>query len=285
MSDLPGAQPLSLTIALLGGNAQRPGRRREAVSARRRPTVEDLGRAVGQPQARIDALAGYFRERGLAVGPLAADRLSFKVSGAAALIAGALSVSFGTYRDRAGRTYFSASSAPMLPVDLATAVQAIFGLDNYAAFHSFSQQEATPGAPYTPLDLRAAYDVDPLYQVGFHGEGQTIGVLGCDDFLEFDIQGFEQLYGMPNAPIARVAIDDGPTRTEPEATVDLEWSLAIAPSASVVYYGFSSAGSCSFSAFEDALIKVVADNQANIVNVSLGSCENDYAASGLLPAV
>jgi subtilase family serine protease len=206
------------------------------------PRSATFGLAVGQPQTNVDAIAEYFRENGLTVLPLAAYRLSFKVTGSVARIQTALAVSFGTYRDRAGHRYYSTSGDPYLPADLATLVQAIYGLDNYPALQPYRQPIASLAGPYTPVDLRAAYDVNPLYQAGFKGDGQTIGILGCDDFLDSDIQGFEQLYGMPTAPLTRVSIDDGPTGTDPEATVDLEWSLAIAPDASIVYYGFSSGG-------------------------------------------
>jgi kumamolisin len=245
-------------------------------------TVDELGAAIGPISADIDAVTTFFRDRGFTVMPLAADHLTFQVRGSVAQTEQALGVTFGAYRDGGGQTYFSTSGDPTLPANLASTVQAIYGLDNYPALHPLHQIVQNGPGFHTPSDMRQAYNVNPLYTAGLDGTGQTIGIIGCDSFLDSDIASFDQWFGLPNVSVNRVTVDDGAQTQGPETTLDLEWSQAIGPSAALLFYGFSTAGNCSFGALLDTMSKVVSDNRAGIVNISLGACEDLYSSSGYL---
>ncbi|HLZ07663.1 MAG TPA: S53 family peptidase, partial [Chloroflexota bacterium] len=288
LSRLPADQQLSLTVAL---RPRSTTALTDAVAlsqsrAPRRLTVDELGAAIGQSAMNIDALTSYFRAQGLSVEPVVPDRLSFRVSGRVSRLEPLFAIELANYEDSAGHLFFSTDRDPSLPADLASSVQAIYGLDDYPALRPFNQRVTNSNpAFYTPADMRTAYDVNPLYTVGFNGSGQTIGILGCYTFLDSDIAGFETSYGMPNASITRVKVDGGAITSDPEPTIDVEWSLAIAPNASIIYYGFSDVvnpGACSFSSLYDAVVRVGSDNQASIVSISFGACEDDFASFGYL---
>ena len=284
VSRLPADRVLGLTIALRprSDHALADAVALSKSEAAKRLTVAELGASIGQPAVNITTITSYFRNGGLTVEPLAPDQLSFRVTGTVSDIQKALSVTLENYQDEAGRQFYSTDGDPTLPGDVASGVQAIYGLDNFPALNRMNQRVAGFAGAYVPSDMRTAYDVNPLYTAGYNGNGETIGILGCDNFLNSDIQSFEDDFSMPHASITRVTIDDGATSSDPEPTIDLEWSLAIAPNASIIYYGFSSGGSCSFQAMLDAMVRVVSDNTASVVSISLGACESDFQGSGFL---
>jgi subtilase family serine protease len=236
-----------------------------------------LGQAYGQSDAAIAALASYFAGFGLSATAAPPDHLSFQVTGTTAQVERSLGVSLHRYQDASGQRFDATNRDPQLPATLAASVQAIFGLDNYPALHRLHQSAAPSPGSYVPSDMQTAYDLGPLYAAGQNGAGQTIGIIGCDGFRTSDIRGFEQTYGLLQAPINTVNVDGGATGTDVETTLDLEWSSAIAPGAALRFYGFpGSGGGCPFQGFLDAITQSVTDNVAGVISVSLGACETTY---------
>jgi subtilase family serine protease len=282
IADLPASKNLTLTIALRPASAaardaavQRALAVRGYLAAALRP--DDVGRTFGQPQANIDLVAAHFRAAGFYVGQPQPDHLTFQVTGTVGQIEQLLAVKLGSYTDSAGRSYYATNLDPQLPANLAQYVQAIFGLDNYPAFQRLHRQTSpTPGF-YEPPDIQLAYNVTPLYGQRWKGTGQTIGIVGCDLFLVTDINAFRTKYGIPVTSPTIVNVDGGPSGIDPETTLDLEWSGALATGASLRYYGFNSSGlGCPFQGFLDAVSQAVNDNQSDVLSISLGTCETFY---------
>ncbi|MGH2458943.1 MAG: S53 family peptidase [Chloroflexota bacterium] len=292
LSSVAPGQSLTLTVALrpsspAGLSAAAARARSVGQGSRAFLSPQAVGQSYGQSAATIGALASYFARFGLTVAPPRPDHLSFQVSGAAAQIEPALSVSLANYQDRRGRRFYATSNDPRLPANLAGAVQAIFGLDNYAVMRPLRAAAAgTPGA-FAPADLQAAYNVTPLYRQGLTGAGQTIAILGCDTFNISDIRAFESTFGLPTAPIQTTSIDGGGSGASIEGTLDLEWSGAIATGASLMYYSTpydSNGNGCTFQGIYDGLGKDVSDNQASVLSISLGACEASYSGSESIQA-
>lgn len=288
VSSVAPSQSLTLTVALRPGSPS--GLRAAGERARSaRPgaflSPQAVGQAYGPPSSTIGALASYFAGYGLTVASPRPDHLSFQVTGTAAQIERALSVSLGNYQDRHGRRFYATSSDPRLPPNLASAVQAIFGLDNYAVMRPLRTAAAgTPGA-FAPADMQTAYNVTPLYRQGLTGAGQTIAILGCDVFSLSDIRAFESTFGLPPAPIQTVSVEGGGSGQNIEATLDLEWSGAIATGASLLYYSTpGDSNGCTFKGIYDGLGQEVADNQASVLSISLGACEASYSGSESIQA-
>jgi hypothetical protein len=97
---------------------------------------------------------------------------------------------------------------------------------------------------FTPDDLRAAYDLAPLYTLGFTGKGQTVVVIVSfgSPTLQADVATFCQQYGLPAASVS-VAAPLGTTTFNPanpdmllwarETEEDVETIHAIAPDAAI----------------------------------------------------
>jgi len=107
--------------------------------------------------------------------------------------------------------------------------------------------KATGLACYRPQQLQRAYDLGPLYANGFNGRGRTIVIV--DPFgsptIGADLKAFDRAFGLPDPPAFRVLQPVGqvppfdPRDSEQvvkagETTLDVEWSHAIAPGASIL---------------------------------------------------
>ena len=100
---------------------------------------------------------------------------------------------------------------------------------------------------YRPAQLQRAYDLRPLYRRGLNGKGSTIVIV--DPFgsptIGHDLREFDHAFGLPNPPMLRVAQpvgaippfnpkNQGMVDKAGETTLDVEWSHAIAPGASIL---------------------------------------------------
>jgi subtilase family serine protease len=104
-----------------------------------------------------------------------------------------------------------------------------------------AQCRKATGAPcYSPQEIRNAYGVNQLLQRGYDGKGETIVIV--DSFgsptIASDLAHFDAGYGLPAPPSFRII---APLGSKPhqlawaaEVTLDVEWSHAMAPDASIV---------------------------------------------------
>ncbi len=125
-------------------------------------------------------------------------------------------------------------------------------------FAALAQQGAAPpptdtqcraafGSPcYSPQEIRNAYNVTPLLNAGYTGAGQTIVIIDSygSPTIASDLHTFDTGYGLPDPPSFKVLSPLGTVPFDPnnstqvgwafETTLDVEWSHAIAPGASIV---------------------------------------------------
>ena len=99
---------------------------------------------------------------------------------------------------------------------------------------------------YSPQAMRHIYNITPLIDAGFTGKGQTIVVIDSygSPTIQQDLKTFDTSFGLPDppsfqviAPLGTVPFDDTNADMDSwalEATIDVEWSHAIAPDASIV---------------------------------------------------
>ena len=111
-----------------------------------------------------------------------------------------------------------------------------------------AQCRASIGVPcYSPQEIRHVYGVDQLINRGDDGRGQTIVIFDSygSPTIASDLQGFDAGYGLPNPPSFTILSPLGTVPFDPtaipdqvgwaaETTLDVEWSHAMAPDASIV---------------------------------------------------
>src|SRR5215475_646479 len=149
-----------------------------------------------------------------------------------------------------------------------------------------------PPSFLTPAQLRTAYDLWPLYGQGVDGSGQTIVIVDPfgSPFIKQDLARFDAAFGLPAPPSFRVITPAGPVPARGgqdrnsaviEATLDVEWSHAIAPRASIVLVETPTAeieGATGFAQIVQAEQYVLRHHLGGVISMSLGATEETFAS-------
>ena len=139
---------------------------------------------------------------------------------------------------------------------------------------SISNVKSTTGA-LEPSDLAQAYSLDSLYSSGDYGAGSTVALLEMSGagYSPTDISTFAGCYGITlgNGQITQTNIDGGGATGggTPEAELDIETVLSLAPKANIEVYEGGASDSL-YTVFN----KIVSDDSAKIVSASwTNGCE------------
>ena len=140
----------------------------------------------------------------------------------------------------------------------------------------------------TPYDFATIYNVVPLWNAGITGTGQTIAIVSDSDVNPADLTNFRSLFGLPAANFQRTytpgssssvpgIISCADNGDECEADLDVQWSGAVAPGASINLV--ISATGASFGG--DISAEYIIDNNlAKIIGYSYGECELGLGTAG-----
>jgi subtilase family serine protease len=246
-------------------------------------TPEDYAARFGASEQDVARVTRWLETQGFEVSGPSRPRTSLRFSGSVGQLERAFRTEMHRYQVR-GEAHFALAVEPSMPVELADVVA---GLRNVHDFHPAPLLRPAPafisGTSYQlgPADWARIYGVAPLYQLPtpLDGTGQKIAVIGASDIFASDILTFRAMFGLsattPN--ITRVpgsgTSSTGDAGYLEEASLDLEWSGAIAKNATLeyVYVGQArnySADDAAQYAFENAL--------APVVSFSYADCEADY---------
>ncbi|POB10322.1 S8 family serine peptidase [Sulfobacillus sp. hq2] len=182
---------------------------------------------------------------------------------------------------------FMIAQEPRVPQWLSPAIIGFVGLENvsqlYPGFRSPSRVDALAnnGQGFFPIDIQTAYQFPPS-----DGTGLTIGLLEFSNGYNVeDVGGFWSQFGIPAPSLTFVSVDGTPNDGgvnpwDLEATLDIEWSGAMAPGASLVVYE-ASAGNQD-AAFALSVLKALeyarndTVNHPNILSISYGDGETRF---------
>jgi len=143
---------------------------------------------------------------------------------------------------------------------------------------------------YSPLQYRAAYDLDPLYARGVTGAGRTIVVV--DSFgsptIQHDLQVFDAAWGLPDTTVDVVRAgavppfdpaDKDMAGWAGETTLDVEYAHAIAPDARIVLAETPTAETEGVTGFPDMMEaekRLVDADVPDVVSQSFDATENTF---------
>jgi subtilase family serine protease len=199
-----------------------------------------------------------------------------------------------------GKHHIANMSDPRIPAALAGVVEGVESLNDFRPHTNFKQRPnytfsgTTGGTEHAvvPADLATIYNLNPLFQTGISGQGQTVVVIEDTNIhAAADWRTFRAAFGL-DLYTAGSLIQVHPASSKPsncsnpgivpdseeEAQLDTEWSSAAAPSAEI------EVASCSDSqtTFGGLIALQNLINSANppaIVSISYGECESSNGAA------
>ncbi|SNS76896.1 Ig-like domain (group 3) [Granulicella rosea] len=252
-------------------------------------TPEQFAAQFGLAASDLAQVKTWLASKGLTITSTARSGTFVTVSGSVAQI----NAAFGTQLHSLslkGETHFGNLSEPTLPAAIAGVVGGITGLNDFKLKSRARIQHpaADPAKPLftssisgshfiAPGDFYTIYDVNPLLNSSINGKGITIAVMGQTDISLTDAAAFRSASGLTaNAPTVKLYGTDPGTSSDDidEAMLDVEWSGAVAPAASILFVNSTDVIGISMTqAIDNAL--------APIITVSYGDCEANWGSSYL----
>jgi hypothetical protein len=255
---------------------------------------DQFGKRFGASPADIQKLTGWLASHGFRVNRVGQGAMSIEFSGTGGQVKDAFHTAIHSYVVN-GEKHYANASDPQIPAALAPVVAGINTLHNFrkksairvlgkasrVANTSMWQPEFTfSGAAgvehfLAPGDFAKIYNTAALYQNGIDGTGQSIAIVARNNIHLSDVQIFRIAFGLPvNDP---QIILDGPDPgnltgpEETEADLDVEWSGAIAPKATIKFV--VSASTNSTDGVDLSSLYIVDNNLAPVLSASFGQCE------------
>ncbi|HEX9121100.1 MAG TPA: S53 family peptidase [Terriglobales bacterium] len=234
----------------------------------------------------IGKVVDWLQGQGFSVDETARSRSYVAFSGTAAQVAAAFGTPIHHYLVN-GELHYANVSDPKLPWPLASVVSGIRGLNDFRPKPRGGVGRTSPRPQFTssisgnhflaPDDFATIYNLKPLYNSGIDGTGQKIAVMGQTNLILSDISTFRSLSGLPaSAPTVILvpgSADPGVVNGDiGEADLDVEWSGAVAPKATIVYVNSKN------GAF-DSLNYAISQNLAPVISISYGDCEPNFSPS------
>lgn len=257
-------------------------------------TPQQFGQQFGASSNDIAKLTAWLRDHGFTVEQVPAGHRSIVFSGNAAAVA----ASFGTTIHKltvGGESHYANTEEPRIPAAFADVVGGFVKLNDFPhkpamrTVRKVSSEGATPEFTYgsshylAPADYATIYDLASLYSNGINGTGQSIAIVARSNISMTDLEGFRSEFGLPaNNPTVIIASGTDPgfvSGDGDEATLDVQWSGAVAPNATVKLVIATSTATAD--GVDLSAQYIVNNNLAPVMSVSFGSCEAGMGASGV----
>jgi len=262
-------------------------------------TAQEFGARFGVAQQDLDMIARWLTGHGLQVNLIYPSRMVIDFSGTTGQVREAFHVEIHALEVN-GVRHIANMSDPQIPAALAPAVVGVVSLHDFMPHALYRMKPAytftSSGATYqavVPADVATIYNLNPLFNGGTSGQGQTVVVIeDTNVYSTADWTTFRSTFGLSayTAGSFSQAHPAPPTGTnncgnpgvngdDIEAILDAEYASASAPSATIEL------ASCSDTATTFggliALQNLISESSTPpaIVSISYGECEAENGAT------
>jgi large repetitive protein len=260
---------------------------------------EEYGRLFGAHDADLSQLSAWLQDHGFTINSVARGRQWIAFSGDAGQVERAFHTEIHHYLVK-GEDHIANSTDISLPQALVPLVGGVLSLHNFQKKADRTREirvhrdhETGKLVPdftltngngtfhfLTPGDYAKIYNTEPLLQSHITGSGVSIAIVGRTNINLSDVQMYRQMFLLPaNDP--RFIIngqDPGVNGDEIESALDVEWSGAVAPDATI---NLVISGSTFTTDGVDLSAAYIVDNRiAPIMSSSYGECEAFLGTAG-----
>jgi subtilase family serine protease len=261
-------------------------------------TPEQYGSQFGPSDEDIQAVKSWLSTQGFTVVKVNAGKTIVEFNGTV----GSVRKAFGTEIHHflvKGEKHFANISDPKIPAALAPAVMGIVSLHNFRKeshikrFGKFRRDLLTGEIRplFTFTDVNGTFfgmgpaDFAKIYNVpnglaglsGFDGTGQSIAIVARSNINIQDVIDFRNMFGLTPANNVTVILNGADpglvSGDEGEADLDVEWSGAVAPKATIKFVVSESEDSDAVDGVDASATYIVDNNIAPVMSESFGSCE------------
>jgi len=251
-------------------------------------TPQQYGKIFGISDDDLADVTDWLTRKGFTIDDVAPGRMWINFTGDVGTVERAFKTQIHDYKVN-GKVYHANNADPQIPRALADIVGGVSTLHNFPKQslsvnrHPVAMPEYTSGTSHyvAPADFATIYNLNPVYSSGINGSGQTIAIVGRTDIALADVQYFRSFFGLPaNDPVfVHNGTDPGNLGSgeEGEADLDVEWSGAVAPNATIKFV--ISASTQTTDGVDLSAQYIVNNNLAPVMSTSFGQCESSMGTS------
>lgn len=266
-------------------------------SYRRWLTPAEFGARFGASARKRAQVGAWLGAHGFSVDAVAASGRYLVFSGTEAAFEEAFHTTLHRYAAD-GVSHLANADDPQIPAALAGSIAGLVSLNDFRSASMLARRTqigsgTTAGGLHAlysagsthylfPEDFATIYDLSPLYTAGLKGSGVTIAIAARSNIKTSDVASFRSLAGLAaNAPtVILPGADPGTTSSDrDEATLDVEWTGAVAPLAKVVLVAAPS--TATTDGIDTAAAYIVDNAVGSIVSVSYSNCESAMGSTKL----
>lgn len=259
----------NLTAKVMAGTAQ--------------PISSDVFRQNYAPtDAQIKAVSDYLTSQGFVHITVSENRMFVMADGTAGSVKTAFNTELHTYNVD-GRTAFGNASDVSVPASLGDVVLAVHGLQDIHTYHTLAKPlaQTMSATGHNPTDFPLIYNAASLPSatnatIGIITQGSMTGTIN-------DLNTFASRAGYPKPSVTTVTVGAASSDTSGvgEWNMDTQDALAAA-GGTIKQMILYTATTLSDANLTSTYNRVVSDNKAKVINVSLGECETDAKNSGVM---
>ena len=253
-------------------------------------TPAEFGARFGASGSDIAQVVAWLEGYGFKVDEIAASNRLILFSGTAGEVDEAFHTGIDRYKVN-GMEHIANAQNPQIPAALAGVIGGVVSLHDFRRVSQVKTREAmgvrpeySSGATHYlfPADFATIYDLNPLYAAGTTGTGTSIAIAGRSGINVGDVAAFRTISGLTanNPQVVIPGTNPGLVAgDQDESTLDVEWSGAVAPAATVNLV--VEASTATTDGVDLSAAYIVNHATAQVMSTSYGNCEQDMGTAEL----
>jgi pseudomonalisin len=273
-------------------------------------TPAEFGAQFGVAPIQIAQITAWLTSHGFTIEEVPAGNRLIAFSGTAGQLQETFHTQMHSYRVATPNhiaDHIANAQNPQIPAALASAIGGIVSLNDFrrnsslalrqlpAAKQQSVQPQAATNPQYSagsthylaPADFANIYDLNPLYNAGSSGAGTSIAIAGRSNINLADVSQFRSTTNLASNPPSVIVDGADPGLAGPssadndqaEATLDIEWSAAVAPAAAVTLV--AAASTAITDGVDLASAYIVNHATASVLSSSYSNCEQEMGVAEL----